>query len=114
MPIQTSDVVEVFEKVADLLEIEGENRFKVRAYRDAARTVGGHSRSVAEMVEQNKDLTGRPARKDFPRLFCSPTGARGGAREETARSVKQRLPDGPPTAVQRASPKKGSRRIRAR
>jgi DNA polymerase/3'-5' exonuclease PolX len=28
--------VEVFEKVADLLEIEGENRFKVRAYRDAA------------------------------------------------------------------------------
>jgi len=25
MPIQTSDVVEVFEKVADLLEIEGEN-----------------------------------------------------------------------------------------
>jgi len=36
MPIQTSDVVEVFEKVADLLEIEGENRFKVRAYRDAA------------------------------------------------------------------------------
>jgi DNA polymerase (family X) len=78
MPIQTSDVVEVFEKVADLLEIEGENRFKVRAYRDAARTVGGHSRSVAEMVEQDKDLTGRPARKDFPRLFCSPTGARGG------------------------------------
>ena len=37
MPIQTSDVVEVFEKVADLLEIEGENRFKVKAYRDAAR-----------------------------------------------------------------------------
>jgi DNA polymerase/3'-5' exonuclease PolX len=32
MPIQTSDVVEVFEKVADLLEGEGENRFKVRAY----------------------------------------------------------------------------------
>ena len=27
MPKQTSDVVEVFEKVADLLEIEGENRF---------------------------------------------------------------------------------------
>ena len=36
MPIQTSDVVEVFEKVADLLEIEGENRFNVRAHRDAA------------------------------------------------------------------------------
>ena len=79
MPIQTSDVVEVFEKVADLLEIDGENRFKVRAYRDGTpRVAGGHSRSVAEMVEQGKDLTGRPARKDFPRLLCSPTGARGG------------------------------------
>ena len=56
MPIQNSDVAEVFEKVADLLEIEGENRFRVRAYRDAARTVGGHSRSAAEMVEQDEDL----------------------------------------------------------
>lgn len=57
MPIQNSDVAGTFEKVADLLEIEGENRFRVRAYRDAARTVGGHSRSVAEMVKQDEDLT---------------------------------------------------------
>lgn len=57
MPIQNSDVAEIFEKVADLLEIEGENRFRVRAYRDAARTVGGHSRSVSEMVKQDEDLT---------------------------------------------------------
>src|SRR5215217_6244642 len=56
MPIQNSDVAEIFEKVADLLEIEDENRFRVRAYRDAARTVGGHSRSAAEMVEQDEDL----------------------------------------------------------
>ena len=57
MPIQNSDVADIFEKVADLLEIKGENRFRVRAYRDAARTVGGHSRSVAEIVEQDEDLT---------------------------------------------------------
>src|SRR5215216_6167959 len=57
MPIQNSDVANIFEKVADLLEIKGENRFRVRAYRDAARTVGGHSRSVAEIVEQDEDLT---------------------------------------------------------
>jgi len=53
-------VAETFEKVADLLEIEGENPFRVRAYRDAARTVGGHSRSVAEMVEKGEDLTELP------------------------------------------------------
>jgi hypothetical protein len=58
VPIQNSDVAEIFEKVADLLEIEGENRFRIRTYRNAARTVGGNSRSVAEMVEQDEDMTG--------------------------------------------------------
>ncbi len=60
MPVQNSDVTEFFEKVADLLEIEGENQFSVRAYRNATRTVGGHSRSVAEMVEKGEDLTELP------------------------------------------------------
>ena len=60
MPVQNSEVEDVFNKVADLLEIEGENQFRVRAYRDAARTVGGHSRSVAEMVQQDEDLTELP------------------------------------------------------
>jgi DNA polymerase/3'-5' exonuclease PolX len=50
MPIQNSDVADIFEKVADFLELEGETR-SGSGYRDAARTVGGHSRSVAEMVE---------------------------------------------------------------
>ncbi len=60
MPIQNSEVADLFNKVADLLEIEGENQFRVRAYRDAARTVGGHSRSVAEMVKQDEDFTELP------------------------------------------------------
>ncbi len=46
MPIQNPDVAEIFKKVVDLLEIEGESRFKLEAYRDAARTVGGHSRTA--------------------------------------------------------------------
>ena len=44
MSIQNPEVAEIFKKMADLLEIEGESRFKVKAYRDAARTVGGQSR----------------------------------------------------------------------
>jgi hypothetical protein len=60
VPVQNSDVTEIFEKVADLLEIEGENQFRVRAYQDTPRTVGGHSRSVAEMVEKGEDLTELP------------------------------------------------------
>jgi DNA polymerase (family 10) len=46
--------------VADSLEIEGANRFRVRAYRNAARTVGGLSSSVVDMVESSEDLTELP------------------------------------------------------
>jgi DNA polymerase/3'-5' exonuclease PolX len=42
--MQNADVAEIFYKVADPLEIEDESRFKIEAYRDAARTVVGHPR----------------------------------------------------------------------
>lgn len=60
MPVQNSDVADIFNEVADLLEIEGGNPFRVRAYRDAARTVGGHSRRVTEMVQEGEDLSELP------------------------------------------------------
>jgi DNA polymerase (family 10) len=44
--IQNPDVAQIFKKMADLLEIESESRYKFEAYRDAARTVGGHSRTA--------------------------------------------------------------------
>ncbi len=46
MSIQNPDVAQIFKKMADLLEIESESRYKFEAYRDAARTVGGHSRTA--------------------------------------------------------------------
>ncbi len=57
MPVYNADVVEIFQQVADLLEIEGANQFRVRAYRNAARTIETLSGSVAEMVEQGEDLS---------------------------------------------------------
>jgi len=60
MRIHNSDVAEIFNKVADLLEILDENPFRVRAYRNAARVTGGLSQSVAAMVEEGKDLTEFP------------------------------------------------------
>ncbi len=57
MPIHNSDIEEIFNRVADLLEIEGANPFRVRAYRNAARTVGGLSSNVTDMVESSEDLT---------------------------------------------------------
>jgi DNA polymerase (family 10) len=60
MPIHNNDVADIFNEVADLLEIKGDNPFRVRAYRNAARTVGGASRSVAELALEEKGLEGFP------------------------------------------------------
>ena len=60
MPVHNSDIEEVLDAVADLLEIKGENPFRVRAYRNAARTIQGLSESVAEMVRRGQDLSELP------------------------------------------------------
>ena len=57
MPIHNSEVADVFSQVADLLEIEGANEFRVRAYRKAARTIRGYPRSMADLLDEGQDLT---------------------------------------------------------
>jgi DNA polymerase (family 10) len=57
MPVYNSDIANTFNKLADLLEIEGANQFRVRAYRNAARTISTLSNNVADMVERGEDLT---------------------------------------------------------
>ncbi|HSA87282.1 MAG TPA: PHP domain-containing protein [Nitrospira sp.] len=39
MPVHNPGVAAVYEKIADLLEIEGSNPFRIRGYRNAARTL---------------------------------------------------------------------------
>ncbi|MFA7455356.1 MAG: DNA polymerase/3'-5' exonuclease PolX, partial [Desulfobulbaceae bacterium] len=60
MPIHNADVAEIFNRIGDLLDIKGDNPFRIRAYRDGARTVSELSRSVAEMVEGEEDLKALP------------------------------------------------------
>jgi len=60
MPVNNSEIAELFNKMGDLLEIEGANPFRVRAYRTAARTVGEHPGSLAEMVKEGGDLSELP------------------------------------------------------
>lgn len=57
MPVYNSDVAEIFKQVADLLDIEGANEYRVRAYRNAARTITTLPRPVADMLEEGEDLT---------------------------------------------------------
>lgn len=49
--MQNAAVVKIFEELADLLEIQNANPFRVRAYRNAARTLGGLSESLAEIAK---------------------------------------------------------------
>lgn len=58
MPIHNADIQRLFQELADLLEIEGANPFRARAYRNAARTVTGLSESIADKVKKQEDLTG--------------------------------------------------------
>src|SRR5512136_1562110 len=60
MPLHNNDVAGIFDELADLLEIKGENPFRIRAYRNAARTVSGLSRSVADLAKEDKGLDGIP------------------------------------------------------
>jgi len=60
MPIHNSDIEEILATVANFLEIKGENPFRVRAYRNAARTIQGLSQSAAEMVRAGQDLSELP------------------------------------------------------
>lgn len=60
MAVHNADVAAIFEEMADLLEIEGANPFRVRAYRFAARTIRDLPGEVAEMVARGEDLTSLP------------------------------------------------------
>jgi DNA polymerase (family X) len=60
VPVLNSDVAEIFNRVADLLEIESANAFRVRAYRNAARTIAGLPRSVSQMVAAGEALDDLP------------------------------------------------------
>src|SRR5438445_3283416 len=59
--MQNPDIARLFDEVADLLEIQDANPFRVRAYRNAARTIRDFPESLADLVRAGtKDLTEIP------------------------------------------------------
>ena len=47
-------------EAGDLLEIQGANQFRVRAYRNAALTIESHPKSMADMIAEGEDLQELP------------------------------------------------------
>ncbi len=60
MPVLNSDIARSLDKLADLIELEGGNPFRIRAYRTAARVVGELPRNVLAMTAAGEDLAELP------------------------------------------------------
>jgi DNA polymerase (family 10) len=58
MPVHNHDIAAIFYKMADLLELEGANVFRIRAYRNAAATILNISQSLEDMVRLDQGLSG--------------------------------------------------------
>jgi DNA polymerase (family X) len=58
--IENNELAALLDRLADLLEIEGANPFRVRAYRTAARTVRDLPGSIAALIAEGRDLAELP------------------------------------------------------
>jgi len=61
MPVHNSEIADLFDRMASLLEIQGANPFRVRAYRNAAKTLGDLPREVVDLLAEGEDLSELPA-----------------------------------------------------
>ncbi len=55
--MENLEIARVLSQMADLLEIQSANPFRIRAYRNAARTVDGHATPMRKLIESGADLT---------------------------------------------------------
>jgi DNA polymerase (family X) len=60
MPIHNADIARQFETAADLLEIKGDNPFRIRAYRNAVRVIEDLPHELATWVAEDHDLSALP------------------------------------------------------
>lgn len=60
MPVHNAEIAAMFDQTADLLDIEGENPFRVRAYRHAARVIEALPQNVTSLLHAGRDLSELP------------------------------------------------------
>lgn len=59
-PLANAEIAAAFDEIADLLELSGENPFRIRAYRNGARTVQGLEAEAAALIARGKALSDYP------------------------------------------------------
>jgi hypothetical protein len=60
MPVVNATIAAIFDEIADLLDIQGANSFRVRAYRNAARTIGSLATDIKPIAADPKELKELP------------------------------------------------------
>lgn len=59
-PARNAEIADAFDEIADLLELEQENPFRIRAYRNAARLLRGLGTEISQMLARGEDLSELP------------------------------------------------------
>jgi hypothetical protein len=60
MTANNLNIADIFEQIADILDIQGGNFFRIRAYRQGARQLRGMPVDIAQYVENGQDLSKLP------------------------------------------------------
>ena len=60
MTVHNSDIIACFSELADLLEIEGANPFRVRAYRNATYSIASLHEQIVDILKKGEDLRDIP------------------------------------------------------
>ena len=58
--MNNNEIAEVFQDIANLLKLKGENVFKIRAYQNAARVIEDMPKELKAMYEEGEDLKNIP------------------------------------------------------
>jgi len=58
--MENKSIADILTEIADILDIQGENPFRVRSYRNAARTIADMSQSVQAMIKAGEKLAEIP------------------------------------------------------
>ncbi len=109
MPVKNADIAAAFEQIADLLELQNANPFRVRAYRNAARIVGELKLDLAATIAAGRPLPKLPgigADLDAKIREYATTGAIGALER-----LKKEVPAG--VAALLKLPGLGPKRVRA-
>jgi len=109
MSVHNADIARVFGQIADLLEIEGANPFRVRAYRNAARELEMLGMPAADMLARGEDLRELPGIGDDLAAKIAEIVATG-----SCKALEKLRHELPPTITQLLEiPRLGPKRVRA-